>query len=271
MNLLNNSIKERITQDLSNAITTNEFTPFVNNIPEFINELYKNIPEKKRISYGIVYTIKTLSKFLFELLNQKNNSILNIGKEIYNKSEEFKARTVALGILSYYGITDYKSVLPFFEKSAVSSHWNEREIACILFRKIIKAHPEEIRKYLKKLACSEDQYLRRFVAETLRPVQENKWFFNNIDYPLSILKYMFKEASPYPRTSVGNNLSDISKKLPEKIFSIVEQLVNSGDKNSYWIAYRACRNLVKKYPERVMKLLKITEYKYKNKIYRLNG
>ena len=45
-------------------------------------------------------------------------------------------------------------------------------------------------------------------------------------------------------------------------------LVERGDKNSYWIAYRACRNLVKKEPIKVMDLLKIDEYKYKNRIHR---
>jgi hypothetical protein len=45
-------------------------------------------------------------------------------------------------------------------------------------------------------------------------------------------------------------------------------LVASGDKNSYWIAYRACRNLVKKDPKRVMNLLGIDEYRYKKTVYK---
>jgi len=36
------------------------------------------------------------------------------------------------------------------------------------------------------------------------------------------------------------------KKLPDLVYKLVEQLVQSGDKNSYRIAYRACKNLVKK-------------------------
>ena len=53
----------------------------------------------------------------------------------------------------------------------------------------------------------------------------------------------------------------------EGLNKLVEELVNSGDKNSYWIAYRACRNLVKKEPIKVMDLLKIDEYKYKKRVY----
>ena len=66
----------------------------------------------------------------------------------------------------------------------------------------------------------------------------------------------------------GNNLSDLSRKNPELILSIVKKLVQNEDKNSYWIAYRACRNLVKKYPEEVFKNLRTNEYKYKNNTYR---
>ncbi|MBN1358009.1 hypothetical protein JW988_04480, partial [Candidatus Bathyarchaeota archaeon] len=72
----------------------------------------------------------------------------------------------------------------------------------------------------------------------------------------------------YPRTSLGNNLSDLAKQLPDLVFELVAELVASGDRNSYWIAYRACRNLVKKEPIKVMNLLKIDEYRYKKRVYR---
>jgi len=81
---------------------------------------------------------------------------------------------------------------------------------------------------------------------------------------------MFTESSPYPRTSVGNNLSDLARSHPELVYELVEKLVVSGNKHSYWIAYRACRNLVKKEPIKVMNLLKIDEYKYKNRVYKKN-
>ncbi|MDY6866252.1 MAG: hypothetical protein SVY15_09840 [Halobacteriota archaeon] len=79
---------------------------------------------------------------------------------------------------------------------------------------------------------------------------------------------MFKESSAYPRSSVGNNLSDLARKHPDIVFDLVGELACSGDKNSYWIAYRACRNLVKDGPIRVMDLLRVNEYKYKKRIHR---
>jgi 3-methyladenine DNA glycosylase AlkC len=82
---------------------------------------------------------------------------------------------------------------------------------------------------------------------------------------------MFNESSSYPRTSVGNNLSDLARRLPDLVYDLVAELVESGDHNSYWIAYRACRNLVKKEPVKVMDLLKVDEYKYKKRMHKRSG
>jgi len=54
----------------------------------------------------------------------------------------------------------------------------------------------------------------------------------------------------------------------EIAWPIVEKLALNGDKTSYWIAYRACRNYVKNEPLKVMDLLDVDEYKYKKRIQR---
>ncbi len=269
MEILNNNLKNKIREIIVKQLNYNNYQLLANKLTEFVDILYKKIPDEKRISYGIVYTIKLLSEFIFNLLSKENLPVLEISKKLYDNSQEFKSKAVALGMLSFYGVKDYTPVLPFFIKSANSDFWNEREITAIFFRKLIKKYPNEMKNFLSSLVNSDSPYIRRFIAETLRPVQENRWFFKNIEYPLSIIEHLFKEAHPYPRTSVGNNLSDISKKLPEVVFKVIKELVSFNNKNSYWIAYRACRNLVKKYPERVKELLNITEYKYKKKIYKL--
>jgi 3-methyladenine DNA glycosylase AlkC len=102
-------------------------------------------------------------------------------------------------------------------------------------------------------------------SDLLRPVVENHWMRKEPAYSLAVLRLLFKEKDPYPRTSVGNNLSDLSRPNPELIFEIVAELIASGDANSAWIAYRACRNLVKQDPQRVMDGLGISEYHYKDR------
>ncbi len=143
-----------------------------------------------------------------------------------------------------------------------------RELAQMFFRKLIKKYPDQMWRYLFNLTGSEEPKIRRFVSETLRPVKENRWFYKKPDYSLTILRNLFRESSEYPRTSVGNNLSDLARHLPDLVLNLVEELVESGDRNSYWIAYRACRNLVRTRPIKVMGLLGVDEYRYKKRVYR---
>lgn len=267
MKIFTPEIEKKIQNDIIDNILHNHYELAIKSISVIIDNLYAEIPESKRSSYGIVHTVKVLSEYLFNHLNDGENQVYSIAVNLFDKSEEFKCKGVSLGILSLYGLENFNRVLPYFELSAASPDWNLREFAQMFFRKLIKKYPEEAKKFLLKLVTSDDPNIRRFVSETLRPVQENHWFYKDPEYSLSILRKMFRESSPYPRKSVGNNLSDLARKLPELIYKLVEELVNSGDKNSYWIAYRACRNLVKKEPIKVMDLLKIDEYKYKKRVY----
>jgi 3-methyladenine DNA glycosylase AlkC len=233
-----------------------------------LGELYTNIPDNKRISYGRVHTIKVLVKYVCDELGKANFSFLEVGIELNFYSKTVLNKGVALGILAEYGLTDYMPVLVYFRYAAESQEWEVREFAQMFFRKIIKQHPTKMQEFLLYLVKLDNPNLRRFVSETLRPVQENRWFYKEPDYSLTVLRHLFKESAPYPRTSVGNNLSDLARRLPELVYGLVDELVASGDKNSYWIAYRACRNLVKVEPLRVMDLLGVDEYKYKKAVYR---
>lgn len=268
MNLVNDKIKERIQDDIINPLLQDNYTVAMANIARILDEMYASIPDKNRISYGRVYTIKILSEYLYTHFAKTSAPLFQIVTAIFEKSNDFQNKGVALGMLSFNGLDHYDKVLPYFEAAAKSENWDEREFAQMFFKKLIKKYPNEIKNFLLLLAKSEDANARRFVGETLRPVQENRWFFQNPGYPLSILKHLFTERSPYPRTSVGNNLSDLARKLPELVYELVKDLVASNDKNSYWIACRACRNLVKKEPLKVLDLLKTDEYKYKKRIYK---
>ena len=236
-------------------------------IPPVIDLLRANIPSGKRISYGIYHTVKVLSAYLHTNLCREQLPVLAIGAGLYEAAVDARSVGVALGILSLHGMADCGPVLTHFEDAAGSPDWIVREFAQGLFRKLVGKHRDRIRAYLVRLSASSDPNVRRFVAETLRPVQENRWFYGEPDYPLGILRCLFRESIAYPRTSVGNNLSDLARRLPGIVYDLVAELVAGGDPNSHWIAYRACRNLVKKEPLKVMDLLGVDEYRYKNRTY----
>jgi 3-methyladenine DNA glycosylase AlkC len=268
LEILNHDIETKIQQDIIANVLQSKYALAIKHMSDVLELLYDGIPENKRISFGRVYTAQVLSKYLFSSLAETNAKVYEIGATLFEKSEDFQSKGVALGILSFYGIDDYKKVLPFFEASASSVDWNLREFAQMFFRKLIRKWPGEAKEYLLKLTECKDQNIRRFVSETLRPVKENRWFYKSPNYSLSILRNLFRESSEYPRASVGNNLSDLARHLPDLVFELVKELVASGDRNSYWIAYRACRNLVKKEPIKVMNLLHVDEYRYKKRVYR---
>ena len=267
MNLLTVELEIKIQNDILAPAIQGDYPLASKNITPILGELYANIPEKKRISYGRVHTLKVLSKYLYTHLDEEDVPIFEIASQLYAASENNWGKGTALGVLAENGLNDYKPVLPFFESAASSEDWDLREHAQMFFRRLIKRYPAEMQAFLLRLAKLEDPNLRRFVSETLRPVQENRWFYKDPEYSLTVLRHLFRESAPYARTSVGNNLSDLARRLPELVYHLVEELVASGDKNSYWIAYRACRNLVKEELIRVMDMLGVDEYKYKKTVY----
>jgi 3-methyladenine DNA glycosylase AlkC len=267
LQILNHGIETKIQQDIVANVLQGKYALATKHVLDVLDVLYSNIPGNKRISFGRVYTVQVLSKHLFSSLVETNANVYEIAAALFEKSENFLSKGVALGILSFYGIEDYEKVLPFFEASASSADWNLRELAQMFFRKLIRKWPDKMKEYLLKLTESKDPNIRRFVSETLRPVKENRWFYKRPTYSLSILRNLFKESAAYPRASVGNNLSDLARHLPDLVFELVKELVASGDRNSYWIAYRACRNVVRKEPIRVMNLLRADEYRYKKRVY----
>jgi 3-methyladenine DNA glycosylase AlkC len=268
MNLFTEALTHRIGDDVLHRLRSEQYTASASHIPSVLNELYANIPAKKRISYGRVHTIRVLTQYLYTNLREHAASVFTIAAALFDEQAEYRVNAVALGMLSFSAVDDgYEPVLPYFERAAASEEWDLREMAQMFFRKIIKAYPDDMQRYLLKLVLSENPNTRRFVAEGLRPCIENQWFYKQPEYPLTVLRHLFRESKLYPRTSVGNNLSDLARRLPELVYELVAELVASGDKNSYWIAYRACRNLVKKEPIRVMDLLGVDTYTYKKRVH----
>jgi len=254
---------DRIIEDLTQA----RIESGINRLRRLKEEVYDAIPEKKRQSQGITWTLQRISDMLTGSC-MDDNQVKEVSLRIAsNLTDDDILNGVPIFMMGEYGKSYPIEVFKFFIEAASSENWVVREFSQAGFRTLIQPNREIVYSWLKDIVRSENPFLRRFVSETLRPVTLNRWMHKEPEYSLSILRLMFHEAHPYPRTSVGNNLSDLSRRNPELIFSIVEVLVESGDKNSYWIAYRACRNLVKQNPIRVMDSLKVDEYHYKDRNY----
>lgn len=96
------------------------YAPAIHHIKDILGVLHDSIPENKRNSFGTVYTVQVLSKYLFFQLLETDVNVFEIGAALFKRSRDFRSKGTALGILSLYGIGDCAKVLRFFEASASS-------------------------------------------------------------------------------------------------------------------------------------------------------
>jgi len=237
----------------------------VNDLRSFKDEVYAAIPDKKRISRGITWVVETVASELSAVC-ESNAEIKELAEALYeNIPDGDRLLGVPIYMMANFGINDPEGIFDFFSRSANSDDWVVREFSQGAFRRVIRPNKELVINWLGQVAQNESPYLRRFTSETLRPVADNRWIQNEPETSLQVLRKLFKETHKYPRTSVGNNLSDLARHNPELVYELVKALVACGDKNSYWIAERACRNLVKSDPMRVLDALGVDEYHYKDR------
>jgi 3-methyladenine DNA glycosylase AlkC len=230
------------------------------------DEIHAGIPTRQRQSRGITWVLQRIYHLFVSECTTQSNEIRTLADVLFENLDlnDFLVG-VPIFLMAEYGKSDPAGVMGFFLQVADSKEWVVREFAAAGFRKMIKPCREAVLPWLKLVAQSDKPNSRRFVSETLRPVTDNHWLNHEPEISLGVLRLLFREAHPYPRTSVGNNLSDLARKNPKLILEIVKELVESGDKNSYWIAYRACRNMVKKSPQEIMDILRVDEYHYKDR------
>lgn len=253
-------------------LITDSCASIAESVSVLIDTVHADVPEKKRPSYGRYTITKRLGAEFFKVANDNSLEITSISRELFeNRDSDPFVRSFGVQLLVLYAQKsgDLRAVLPVVEEAANDADWIVRECTQGFVKQITKKYPEKMKEWYLSLVQSESAHKRRFVVESLRPVTDNKWMHKEPDFPLSIIRNLFQESDQYPRSSVGNSLSDWFRVNEEITWPIVEKLAQSDNENSRWIAYRACRNVIKKSPERVMKMLGVTEYKYKDRNYRL--
>ena len=240
-------------------------------IMDIVDRIRADIPEKKRISLGRYSIIRDVGLFLHPLMKDAGRDISETGRMFFdNKRVDPFVRSLGIQLITVEADTSGspETALEYLELAAADEDWIVRECSSGFVRKLVKNYTDFMHAWYLEMVKSDDPLKRRFASESLRPVAENTWFRKNPDFAFSIIGHLFRESSAYPRTSAGNSLSDWMRINREYTLPIVMDLAASGDSNSYWIAYRACRNLVKKDPLLVMDILKTDVYKYKDREFR---
>lgn len=251
-----------------------EFLEYADDLHTLIEAIRSDIPEKKRISLGRYSIVRDLGLEMYPLLVETDVDVFSFGVSLFDNHEADPfVRSLGVQLVSIRGLEpgNLDEALEVFERAAADEDWPVRECSAGFVRKLVKAFPEELHRWYLAMVRSEDPLKRRFASESLRPVADNGWFRKNPEYALSIIEHLFEESDSYPRTSAGNALSDWMRIDEERTRKIVERLAKSGNKNSRWIAFRACRNLVKKDPDWVLETLGVNEYGYKDRFFTRDG
>ena len=230
-------IKER-TLEFCNSIKVwklkDDNSALFSKIVEVLDKEYAMIPEKERIGKGILFISRYVSKGIFEYVNKKGhvdeNYIIKFSQEVFRYGKELDSlitRHFALSFLSEFVLNYPKQmdgIVPSIEYWVKSEEWDIRETALMSVIYGLKKAKVKTLDLLKKWAESDNEYLKRGATESLRPRAEIKWLRDPTknDIILDLLTRLNKDPSKYVRKSVGNNLKDLTKHMPEKILTLME-------------------------------------------------
>lgn len=226
-----------------------------------IQHIKESIPPSQRTGKGIVWSLRQIRKEIIKEkvpLDVKKRSL-----EVLINSELWQIRHFASLIATNCGTVEKKihPYLSIIASAANDSHFGVRESAQMAMREFLQVFPDKILQlYDDEWLTHPEENIRRCVSESLRPVLVGgkNWIREEPREAIKRLKRLNSDPSVYVRKSVGNNLSDISRRYPDLIVTTLTNWLNenSYDKWTLFVARKACRNIVKSHPDEVNNLLR---------------
>ncbi|PEA77320.1 DNA alkylation repair protein [Bacillus wiedmannii] len=143
-----------------------------------------------------------------------------------------------------------KDTLTYIRPFATDHHFGVREIAWMSIREDLSQNIEESVELLVEWAKSEDENIRRFSVESIRP--RGVWskhieiLKQEPEKALPILNLLKSDPSKYVQDSVGNWLNDASKTKPDWVMNLCEEWAKDTDiKSTSRIIKKAKRTILK--------------------------
>lgn len=143
-----------------------------------------------------------------------------------------------------------KDTLTYIRPFAVDHHFGVREIAWMSIREDLSQNIEKSVELLVEWAKSEDENIRRFSVESIRP--RGVWskhieiLKQEPEKALPILNLLKSDPSKYVQDSVGNWLNDASKTKPDWVMNLCEEWEKDTDiKSTSRIIQKAKRTILK--------------------------
>ncbi|HDR7325802.1 MULTISPECIES: DNA alkylation repair protein [Bacillus] len=143
-----------------------------------------------------------------------------------------------------------KDTLTYIRPFAADHHFGVREIAWMSIREDLSQNIEKSVELLVEWAKSEDENIRRFSVESIRP--RGVWskhieiLKQEPEKALPILNLLKSDPSKYVQDSVGNWLNDASKTKPDWVMNLCEEWAKDTDiKSTSRIIKKAKRTILK--------------------------
>ncbi|EMI9089149.1 MULTISPECIES: DNA alkylation repair protein [Bacillus] len=143
-----------------------------------------------------------------------------------------------------------KDTLTYIRPFAADHHFGVREIAWMSIREDLSQNIEESVELLVEWAKSEDENIRRFSVESIRP--RGVWskhieiLKQEPEKALPILNLLKSDPSKYVQDSVGNWLNDASKTKPDWVMNLCEEWEKDTDiKSTSRMIKKAKRTILK--------------------------
>ncbi|HDX9610308.1 TPA: DNA alkylation repair protein [Bacillus toyonensis] len=143
-----------------------------------------------------------------------------------------------------------KDTLTYIRPFAADHHFGVREIAWMSIREDLSQNIEKSVELLVEWAKSEDENIRRFSVESIRP--RGVWskhieiLKQEPEKALPILNLLKSDPSKYVQDSVGNWLNDASKTKPDWVMNLCEEWEKDTDiKSTSRIIKKAKRTILK--------------------------
>ncbi|HDX9670807.1 TPA: DNA alkylation repair protein [Bacillus cereus] len=143
-----------------------------------------------------------------------------------------------------------KDTLAYIRPFAADHHFGVREIAWMSIREDLSQNIEESVELLVEWAKSEDENIRRFSVESIRP--RGVWskhieiLKQEPEKALPILNLLKSDPSKYVQDSVGNWLNDASKTKPDWVMNLCEEWEKDTDiKSTSRMIKKAKRTILK--------------------------
>ncbi|HDR6300652.1 DNA alkylation repair protein [Bacillus cereus group sp. RP37] len=216
---------------------------FKNSLEYIVGEL-----EKQNVETGMK-VIRITGTLLDEIIIKENEGnkedvLLKLSKHISDSVRCWAA------FMNKKSNNTLKDTLAYIRPFAADHHFGVREIAWMSIREDLSQNIEESVELLVEWAKSEDENIRRFSVESIRP--RGVWskhieiLKQEPEKALPILNLLKLDPSKYVQDSVGNWLNDASKTKPDWVMNLCEEWEKDTDiKSTSRMIKKAKRTILK--------------------------